>query len=106
MIAILLDPHEGREEWVGIDCPVGEAIAQRKYEKRRDLNGLRHREGRAEANGIEAGHDERTWAQSQKAEGCEHHVAAIHTWPRSRPLPEELGVEKREGGCLGQGVDT
>jgi len=106
VMAILLDPHEGREEWVGVDCPVREAIAQRKDEKRRHLNGLRHREGRAEANGIEASHDERTWVQSQKAERCEHHVATIHAGPRSDPLPEELRVEKREGGRLGQGVDT
>lgn len=57
--AICLDSYESRKERVGVDCPVREAIARRIDEKPCHLNDLRHREDGAEANGIEASHDER-----------------------------------------------
>ena len=106
MIAILLDPHESSEEWVGVDSPVREAIARHLDEKRRHLHGLRHREGRAEANGIEAGHDERTWVQSRITESSEQHVGAIHAGPGSRPLPEELRSKKAKAAALGKKGDA
>lgn len=75
--AILLDPHEGRKEWVGEDCPVSEGIAHDIDEKSRYLNELGQREKRAEANGIEAGNDKRNRVQSQNSERREHNVGAI-----------------------------
>ena len=95
MTAFLLDPHEGREEWVGEDRPVRKTIAKYIHENPCHLNERSHWEIRAEANGIKAGNDERNWVKSQNAERGEHNVTAINSGPGSNPLPDEFWVEKR-----------